>query len=181
MSDDLFLHSTRHIFRAMMKQGDATLAQLSLEEMQRVPAADLNSVAVIVQHLHGNMLSRWTDFLSSDGEKETRDRDGEFETRGFSSREDVLKLWEAGWACVFSAIDPLRTDDLKKTVTIRGQPHSVVEALQRQIQHYSYHIGQMVLLARVIKGAEWKTLSIARGASKIYKPSGLGGEPRRTT
>jgi Protein of unknown function (DUF1572) len=179
MSDDQFLPSTRHIFRAMKKQGDATLTQLSLEEMQRVPVADLNSIAVIVQHMHGNMLSRWTDFLSSDGEKETRDRDGEFEARGFSSRDEILKLWDDGWACVFSAIDPLSTDDLRRTITIRGQPHSVVEAVQRQIQHYSYHIGQMVLLARMIKGAEWKTLSIARGASKTYSPSGLGGEPGR--
>jgi Protein of unknown function (DUF1572) len=180
MSDDLFLPSTRHTFRAIKKQGDGTLAQLSLEEMQRVPVADLNSIVVIVQHLHGNMLSRWTDFLNSDGEKKWRDRDGEFEARGFSSRDDILKLWDDGWGCVFSAIDPLCADDLRRTITIRGQAHSVVEAVQRQIQHYSYHIGQMVLLARMIKSAEWKTLSIARGASKNYTPSGLGGEPGRT-
>lgn len=178
MSEELFLSSTRHIFRAIKAQGDGALGQLSLEEMVRAPVVEMNSVATLVQHLHGNMLSRWTDFLTSDGEKAGRDRDAEFELRTFASRDEVLKLWEAGWACVFSAIDPLTMEDLAKTITIRGQPHSVVEALQRQIQHYSYHVGQVVLLAKWLKGDQWKTLSIAKGQSKTYTPSGLGGEAK---
>jgi hypothetical protein len=176
MSDALFLSSTRHIFRAMKKQGDGALQQLALEDLVRAPAPELNSIATIIQHLHGNMLSRWTDFLTSDGEKPDRDRDAEFEPRPFASREELLSLWEAGWSCLFHAIDPLTVADLSRTITIRGQPHNVVEALQRQIQHYSYHIGQLVLLAKWLKGDQWKTLSIAKGQSKDYKPSGLGGE-----
>jgi len=173
-----FLVSTRRIFRAIQTTGDGALAQVSLDEMQRtLPGGDMNSIAVTVQHLHGNMLSRWTDFLTSDGEKPNRNRDCEFEVRKFSSRDEVLKLWNDGWACVHTAVEALQPADLERTITIRAQPHTVIDAVHRQIQHYSYHIGQIVLLARWIKGAEWKTLSIARGQSREYRPTGIAGEP----
>src|SRR4051812_35178779 len=178
MSEDV-LHSLRHIFRATKATGDGALAQLSLEELLRVPDPELNSVATIVRHLHGNMLSRWTDFLTSDGEKKWRDRDGEFETPTAGSRDDILRQWEEGWTCVLSALDGLTPADLSRTVTIRGQPHSVIEAAHRQLQHYSYHVGQIVLLARWCRGKQWQTLSIARGKSKEYTPKGLGGEPKQ--
>jgi len=172
-----FLVSSRRIFRAIQSTGAGALAQLSLEEMQRPLGEDLNSVAVIVQHLHGNMLSRWTDFLTADGEKTTRDRDGEFEARRFQSRAELLALWDEGWACTLRAVDALQASDLERTITIRGQSHTVIDAIHRQIQHYGYHIGQIVLLARWSKGPAWKTLSIARGQSREYKPTGIAGEP----
>ena len=176
---DPVLSSLRQIFRAIKATGDGALAQLSLEEMLRIPAPEMNSVATIVKHLRGNMLSRWTDFLTSDGEKTTRDRDGEFESPA-STREEVLAQWEEGWACVLKALDALTPGDLARTVTIRGQAHSVVEAAHRQLQHYAYHVGQIVLLARWCRGTQWQTLSIARGKSKDYSPKGIGGEPSRT-
>lgn len=173
-----FLASTRRMFSAIQRTGDGALAQLSLEEMLRtLPDGDTNSIAVIVQHLHGNMLSRWTDFLTSDGEKPGRDRDAEFEPRTFSSREEILKLWVDGWSCVHNAVDALQPADLERTITIRAQPHTVIDAVHRQIQHYSYHAGQIVLLARWMKGSAWKTLTIARGKSRDYKPTGIAGEP----
>jgi len=172
------LKSLRQIFRAVKTMGEGALAQLSLEELQRIPAPEMNSIAIIVKHLHGNMLSRWTDFLTTDGEKPGRDRDAEFEPSA-TTREEILRQWEEGWGCVLKALDALTPGDLIRTVTIRGQPHSVTEAVHRQLQHYSYHIGQIVLLARMSRGTQWKTLSIARGKSKEYTPKGLGGEPRR--
>lgn len=172
-----FLVSSRRIFRAMQSSGAGALAQLSLEELQRSPGADLNSIAVIVQHLHGNMLSRWTDFLTTDGEKASRDRDGEFETREFKTREEILALWDEGWACTLKAVDALKASDLERTISIRAQPHTVIDAIHRQIQHYGYHIGQIVLLARWMRGPAWKTLTIARGQSRDYTPTGIAGEP----
>lgn len=172
------LDSLRQIFRAIKTTGDGALTQLSLEEMQRVPAPEMNSIAIIIKHLHGNMLSRWTDFLTSDGEKPGRDRDAEFEASA-TTREEILRQWEEGWACTLKALDELTPGDLVRTVTIRGQPHSVIEAAHRQLQHYSYHIGQIVMLARLSRGPKWQTLSIARGKSKEYTPKGLGGEPKR--
>ena len=172
------LNSLRNMFRAIKLTGDGALAQLSLEEMLRVPAPEMNSIAIIIKHLHGNMLSRWTDFLTSDGEKPGRDRDAEFEPSA-TTRDEIMRQWNEGWACVMKALNALTAGDLSRTVTIRGQPHSVVEAAHRQVQHYSYHIGQIVLLARMSRGAKWQTLTIARGKSKEYTPKGLGGEPRR--
>jgi hypothetical protein len=174
------LHSINHIFRSIKKLGDGALDQLSYEEMQRSPGPEMNSIAVIVHHMHGNMRSRWSDFLTSDGEKPWRDRDGEFNASPDRSREELLSRWNHGWACVFNALDPLKPEDLSKSVTVRGQPHSVVEAAHRQISHYSYHVGQIVLLAKLFKSSgPWETLSIPRGESKQYKPSGLGGEAER--
>jgi len=174
------LTSINHIFRSIKKTGDGALAQLSFDEMRRVPGPEMNSIAVIIHHLEGNMKSRWSDFLTSYGEKPWRDRDKEFEPPPDKTRDELLARWNHGWATVFNALDPLKPDDLTRTVTIRGQPHTVVEAAHRQISHYSYHIGQIVLLAKLFKSpGTWKPLSIARGESKEYRPRGLGGEPNR--
>jgi hypothetical protein len=177
MTEEHTLQSMVHVFRAIKDGGDRALAQLTLEDLTRIAGPECNSIAVIVRHLHGNMLSRWTDFLNSDGEKPTRDRDAEFEPPPVQLKDDVLKLWEDGWRCVLGELEKLKPGDLLRTVTIRGQPHTVVEAAHRQLQHYSYHIGQIVLLAKLYKGADWKTLSIARGQSRQYRPQGKSGEP----
>ena len=171
------LTSIKNVFHSMKKSADGALAQVSLDELLFAPGPEVNSIAVTIQHLHGNMLSRWTDFLTSDGEKATRNRDGEFETPRQATRDSILDLWESGWRCTFSAIDALQPGDLDRTITIRGQAHTVVEALHRQIFHYGYHIGQIVTLAKMQRGANWKTLSIARGRSKEYAPKGAHGEP----
>jgi hypothetical protein len=132
-----------------------------------------NSIAVIVAHLQGNMLSRWTDFLTSDGEKPWRNRDLEFEEPSAlepRSKEGVMLAWQQGWDCVFAALEPLCDADLEKEITIRGQKHTVFEAILRQVDHYGGHVAQMVYLAKWLKGNDWKTLSIARGQSKAFKP-----------
>src|SRR5690606_34143011 len=128
------------------------------------------SIAVIVQHLHGNMLSRWTDFLDSDGEKPWRDRDGEFEP-GDASRARVLELWNAGWDCTLRALDALGAEDLDRKVTIRGQELVALDAIHRQLSHYGYHVGQIVWIARARCGDAWQPLSIAKGASRAYRPT----------
>jgi uncharacterized damage-inducible protein DinB len=173
------LDSIRHLFRSMKTAGDRTLEQLNLEDWLWRPDEDGNSIAIIVRHLHGNMLSRWTEFLTSDGEKPWRDRDSEFNQPDHLSVIELLGMWEAGWRRLFETVDALNADDLSATVKIRGQEHSVVEALHRQVQHISYHLGQIVLLARMRKGGAWKTLSIPKGASRDYRPgSGLGESGR---
>ena len=136
--------------------------QLEPAELFRVIDGESNSVAIIVKHLAGNMRSRWTDFLTSDGEKPDRNRDGEFEMDDATAQADLRRWWEDGWRCVFSAVEPLRPEDLLRTVTIRGEPHSVLQAIDRQIAHYAYHIGQIVQLARHWRGPRWQTLSIPR-------------------
>ena len=124
-------------------------------------------MAVIMQHLAGNMRSRWTDFLTSDGEKSWRDRDGEFVDDN-ASREDLQRLWEQGWRSLFDALAGLSDSDLGKEVLIRGKPHTVIGAINRQIAHYGYHIGQIVLIARILAQDNWQTLSIPRGESEAY-------------
>jgi hypothetical protein len=171
--DRVQVQSIISIFKTMQKRGEGALEQLSLEQFQTKPEPNSNSIAIIVAHLHGNMLSRWTDFLTSDGEKPWRNRDLEFEepsTLEQRSVEGVMVAWEQGWACVFAALEPLSDTDLEKEITIRGQKHSVFEAILRQVDHYGGHVGQMVYLAKWLKGNDWKTLSIARGQSKAFKP-----------
>ena len=122
---------------------------------------------MIVQRLHGNMLSRWTDFLTTDGEKPWRDRDGEFEPR-IATREELLRLWDEGWERLFAAIDPLTADQLDRIVFIRTEPHTVEQAITRQLAHVPYHVGQIVLLGRMLKGVPWSSLSIPRGNSGAF-------------
>ena len=140
---------------------------MSDEEFFAAIDEEANSIAVIVKHLAGNLVSRWSDFLTTDGEKPTRDRDAEFEI-GDDSREDLMEFWEQGWKTLFDNIEPLTVEDFSKTVTIRGQVHTIVEAFNRQLSHYAYHIGQIVLLAKHFKSSEWKTLSIPKNRSAEF-------------
>ena len=131
----------------------------------------MNSIAVIVKHIAGNMRSRWTDFLTTDGEKPDRERDQEFEDI-VKTKEELMARWENGWDCVFRAIGQLTEDDLEKTVYIRSEEHTVMKAIQRQIVHYGMHVGEILQIARTLKGAQWQTLSIAKGKSKEFRPPG---------
>ncbi|HEX8130667.1 MAG TPA: DUF1572 family protein [Pyrinomonadaceae bacterium] len=166
-----FLEDALVVFRKYKKLGEDAMAQLSDEEFFAQIDAEANSVAVVVKHLAGNMRSRWTDFLTADGEKPDRDRDAEFRIEAETTRAEVTNWWEAGWRCVFEAVEPLRPEDLSRTVQIRGEPHTVVKAINRQLTHYAYHVGQIVLLAKHFKSADWQSLSIAPGASESFNRS----------
>jgi len=164
-----YLEEARRQLRGHKRMGEAAMAQLPEEDFFFTLDPEANSIAILVKHLAGNMRSRFTDFLTSDGEKPDRFRDTEFEITPSSTRGDVMKWWEEGWATVFAAIDPLKADDVMRTVTIRGEPHTVLQAINRQIAHYAQHIGQIVLLAKHLRSSEWKTLSIPRGKSEDFK------------
>ena len=164
-----YLDEARRQLRGHKRQAEAAMAQLRDEEFFVNLDAESNSVAILVKHLAGNMRSRFSDFLTSDGEKPDRFRDTEFELGPATTRTDVMKWWEDGWAIVFAAIDPLKPEDVMRTVTIRGEPHTVLQAINRQIAHYAQHIGQIVFLAKHLRSKEWKTLSIARGKSEEFK------------
>lgn len=166
-----YLDSALFRFRGTKSLGDKALAQLDDADLTWIPDEESNSIAVIIQHLHGNMMSRWTDFLTSDGDKPWRDRDGEFVEPNQFDRDALLKKWENGWACLLEAIKSLKPDDLIRDVVIRGEKMNALDAINRQIAHTAYHVGQIVYLARMRKGNEWQTLSIARGQSKNYTPS----------
>lgn len=154
-------------FRKQKVLAEKAFAQLQPEQFHTTLDAESNSLAVIIKHMSGNMRSRWRDFLTSDGEKPDRDRDGEFIT-GTETLEELTQLWEAGWHEVFHALKNLAPNDLLKTVTIRAQPHTVLEAIERQIDHYAYHVGQIVFLAKHLRGEKWQTLSVARGQSGVF-------------
>jgi len=164
-----YLEEARRQMRGHKRMGEGAMAQLRDEDFFVALDPESNSVAVLVKHLAGNMRSRFTDFLTSDGEKPDRFRDREFELTSATMRADVMKWWEEGWACVFAAIDALQPEDVMRTVTIRGEPHTVLQAINRQIAHYAQHIGQIVFLAKHLRSSEWKTLSIPRGKSEDYK------------
>jgi hypothetical protein len=170
-NDKTFLILSLDRFEQLRSMGTKTLEQLNDEQIHWLPDTESNSIAIIVQHLYGNMLSRFTDFLTSDGEKANRNRDGEFIEQRLSLVE-LQKRWDEGWDCVFSAIRLLTDADLDREVFIRGESHTVMEAILRQISHYAYHVGQIVYIGKHIKGIEWKTLSIPRGKSEqfVIKP-----------
>lgn len=147
---------------------DKAIAQVKDDEFFVTLDDEANSVAVIMKHMAGNMFSRWTDFLTSDGEKPDRNRDMEFVIEANTSKDDVLDYWERGWACVFAAIEPLTLEDFEKTITIRGEPHTIVMAINRQLMHYSYHIGQIVFLAKHFRSTQWNSLSIPRNKSAEF-------------
>lgn len=157
-------------YNNLKELGEGALRQARPEEYTVQPAAECNSLALQIKHLHGNMLSRWTEFLTTDGEKEWRERDGEFEDDPSLSAADWLALWDEGWACLFATLNGLQPEDLGKTITIRGQAMTAIDAINRQLTHYGYHIGQMVLQVKMLRGADWQTLSVARGKSKAYTP-----------
>ena len=162
-----FLAQSKAVFRMYKDLGEKAMAQLADDaEFFRTLDPESNSVAVIVRHVSGNMRSRWTDFLTTDGEKPDRRRDEEFEMREGLGRADVLRWWEEGWSVLFAALDALGEDDLGRTVTIRGEPHTVVQAIQRQVAHYASHVGQIVFLAKHLRGAAWRTLSIPRAPAR---------------
>lgn len=162
-----YLNSVKQQFNYNKLLADKTFAQLTQDQLFWQSSGDDNSIAIIVKHLAGNMKSRWTNFLTEDGEKEWRNRDQEFEN-SFTTKEEVIAYWESGWFCLFNALNNLTVDDLEKIVYIRNQGHTVTEAINRQLSHYSFHIGQIVFLGKFLKGNEWKTLSIAKNASDAY-------------
>jgi len=164
-----YLEEALRQLRGHKRLGEAALAQLSDADFFVTLDPESNSVAVIVKHIAGNMRSRFTDFLITDGEKPDRFRDREFELTPATTRADVMKWWEEGWVCVFAALEPLTPEDVLYTITIRGEPHTVLQAVNRQIAHYAQHIGQIVFLAKHLRAGQWKTLSIPRGKSEEYK------------
>ena len=147
--------------------GDKTIDQISSDEIHWQYNQESNSVSIVVKHVVGNMLSRWTNFMAEDGEKEWRQRDQEF-IDTYLTKEDMLVSWEKGWQCLFDALKPLAENDLEKIIYIRNQGHTVTEAINRQLAHYAYHIGQIVFIGKLIKGNKWKSLSIPKGQSITY-------------
>lgn len=167
MNNTRYLESIRKQFAYYQQLGEKTFAQLSDEQLFWQFNEQSNSIAIIVKHLWGNMRSRWTDFRTSDGEKEWRHRETEFDA-DIQSRAELLAKWEEGWQCLFDALAPLETHDLAEEIYIRNMGHTITEAINRQLAHYAYHIGQIVYLGRMLQGSEWQSLSIPRGQSKAY-------------
>src|SRR5437016_5707765 len=163
-----YLEEARRQLRGHKRMGEGAMAQLKDQEFFLTLDPESNSVAILVKHLTGNMRSRFTDFLTSDGEKPNRFRDQEFELTSATTRDDVMKWWEEGWLRVFTAIEGLKPEDVMRTVTIRGEPHTVLQAVNRQIAHYAQHIGQIVFLAKHFRSSDWESLSIPRGKSEEY-------------
>ena len=148
--------------RKLKEQAEKAVAQIDDAQFFQLIDPDANSIALIMKHVGGNMLSRWTDFLTTDGEKPNRDRDSEFETTSNDTRQTILARWEDGWGCMLGALTALTPQDLGRTVSIRGEPHTVVQAINRQFSHYSAHVGQIVLLAKHFAGPKWQTLSMPK-------------------
>jgi len=165
----LYIDEAFRSLRGHKRLADDAIAQLSDEQFFAAPDQASNSIAIIVKHMAGNMRSRFTDFLTTDGEKPDRHRDQEFTMTPETTRDEVLGWWEQNWHLVFNLLNSLQPEDLERTVTIRGEPHSVLQAINRQVAHYAYHIGQIVFLAKHWKGAEWKTLSVPKGQSEQFK------------
>ena len=163
------------VFAYYKKLGERAIAQVSDEQLTQTLDDEANSIATIVKHMAGNMRSRWPDFLTSDGEKPNRNRDSEFEEPP-ATRADLLQTWEAGWTCLFSALEPLSDADLTRTITIRGEAHSVMQAINRQLAHYPYHVGQIVLLAKHFCCDRWQSLSVPRRGSAEFNRRVAAGE-----
>jgi hypothetical protein len=168
MIEQHYLDDSLRQLRKLKAQADRAIAQTADEHFFAALDPEANSIALIMKHMAGNMRSRWTDFLTSDGEKPNRQRDQEFEATEADSRASLTAQWEEGWKVVFDAVGSLSVDDLSKAVHVRGEAHSVVEAINRQTSHYAAHVGQIVLLAKHYAGARWQTLSIPRGKSKEF-------------
>jgi len=169
------LEDSLTLFRYYRKLAEGAMQQASDEQLFVVLDPEMNSIALIVKHIVGNMRSRWTDFLASDGEKPDRHRDREF-VEPPPTRDRLMKEWESAWACLFSALEPLTDADLGRTVTIRGEAHSVTQAINRQLAHYAYHIGQIVFLAKHLRSAKWESLSVPRGQSEKFNQRVAAGE-----
>jgi Protein of unknown function (DUF1572) len=170
-----YIEDALAVFRHSKKVAEGAMAQATDADLNAVLDPEMNSIAVIVKHMSGNMRSRWTDFLISDGEKPDRNRDSEFE-KPAATRAELMAQWENGWNSLFTALEPLTDTDLTRTITIRGEAHSVMQAINRQIAHYGYHCGQIVLLAKHFRSANWKSLSVPRKKSEQFTRKVLAGE-----
>jgi hypothetical protein len=164
---ETYLNSVKKHFEYYKTLGEQTFAQLKDEDLFWCYNEESNSIATIVKHLSGNMLSRWTDFLNTDGEKPWRNRDSEFEN-DIKSRQELLAIWNEGWDCLFSALNSIKEDHWEKDIYIRNERHSVVDAINRQLSHYPYHIGQIVFIGKMIAGSKWESLSIPKGKSGVF-------------
>lgn len=168
-----FMVAIINAFETNKRLADRAVAQVPDDKLHLALDQNTNSIAVIMKHVAGNLISRWTDFLTTDGEKPSRNRDDEF-VDTFGSRADLLELWERGWACLLMAVKNLKLEDLGKTVTIRGEPHSVPLSLERSLGHTCYHIGQIVQIARIQSGEKWSTLTIPKGGSEQFNKANWG-------
>ena len=168
MAAEEYIPLTIREFKRLKSLADRAMAQISPDEFFAKPGESDNSVALIVKHVGGNLISRWTDFLTADGEKPGRNRDTEFLILPEDTQEDLVAHWEQGWAALFFALEPLGSGDLERCVKIRGEPLTVLQAINRQLTHYAYHVGQIVFLAKHLAGPRWKTLSIAVGESAKF-------------
>ena len=176
---NIYLQTAIKRLRYYKELGEKTFGQLTDADFHFTPNTASNSIAVIVQHMTGNMLSRWTNFLTEDGEKPWRQRDEEFEVHDYS-KQQVIELWEKGWACFLDALTPLTEDDLLKTIYIREEPLLVIDAINRQLAHYPYHVGQIIYIGKLIKDTGWQNLSIEKGKSEDYnKGDGLKDPAKR--
>ncbi len=174
-----YYDEARRSLRGHKRLAEGAFAQISDEEFFRLIDPEANSVALIVKHMAGNMRSRFTDFLTSDGEKPDRNRDTEFEMTPGTTRAEMMEWWEKGWKIVFDALESLRPEDIGRTVTIRGEPHTVLQAINRQVAHYAYHTGQIVFVAKHLKSSGWKSLSIPRGMSQQFNAAPQEKRPAR--
>ncbi len=172
-----YLDEARRSFRGHKRLAEGAIAQVSDEQLQLQIDSEANSIAIVMRHMAGNMMSRFSDFLTTDGEKPTRNRDGEFDEAIRPSRQQLMDAWETGWEMVFDALAGLTGEDLLKVVSVRGEPLSVLQAINRQVAHYAYHVGQIVLIAKHCKGKEWKSLSIPKGQSNTA--AAIEAEKRR--
>ncbi len=174
-NNQIYLDSVKKQFLYYKTLGEKAINQVEPEQLFVAVNKDSNSIAIIVSHLSGNMLSRWTDFLTSDGEKPWRDRDAEFE-HGMNSKEELLQKWNKGWDCFFNTLNTLESNQLSQIIYIRNEGHSVMEAINRQLAHYPYHIGQIIYAAKLLKKSSWDSLSIPKNSSKQYNSEKLSQE-----
>jgi len=170
-----YLESVKKQFLYYKMLGEKAMEQLQAEQLFVSVNEDTNSIAVIVKHLSGNMISRWTDFLTTDGEKETRNRDAEFEN-DLTTKEQVLKAWNEGWNCFLETLESLKPEQLSEIIYIRNEGHTVIEAINRQLAHYPYHVGQIVFYAKQLKKDDWNSLSIAKNKSNTYNDAKFAQE-----
>ena len=168
MEDRIYLDAVQMEFKRLKKLADDALCQLSGSEVFAPTLGDGNNIGILMKHMSGNMLSRWRDFLTTDGEKPDRDRDSEFVITEADDRQALGRRWEEGWGCLFDVLGSLRDADLARTVFIRGEPHTVLQAINRELVHYGYHTGQIAFMAKSLLGSRWQTLSIARGQSQAF-------------
>ncbi len=170
-----YVEDAKAIFHQYKRLAEGAMAQVSDEQLCATLDSEMNSIAVIVKHMAGNMRSRWTDFLTTDGEKPSRNRDSEFEEPP-ATRTELMALWDDGWRCLFTALEGLTEADLVRTITIRGEAHSVMQAINRQVAHYPYHCGQIIFLAKHLQSSNWKSLSVPRKQSAEFNRRVEAGE-----